>query len=173
MTPPVTFTVRDAAPGDRPALAALLCDTGLFGAEDLAAVTALMDEALAGRRPGHHWRVAEPQSAPPWDAPAEPGIVAAALVAPEPFGDRVANLLFLGTLQAWRRRGAADALVRAVAAAERAANTRLLLVDTGSSEALAPAGALYARAGFTQEATIRGYYGEGEDKVTYVLRLGR
>lgn len=158
----ITFTIRPAAMDDRGGLAALLADTALFGAEELGAVVDVLDDALDGRTTNQRWSVAT----------SDGELAAAAMVASEEFGDRVANLLFLGTFQRWRRRGAAAALVRAVAADESERGTRLLLVDTASSAALAPARAVYARHGFKPEASIRDFYGDGEDKVTFARRLG-
>lgn len=143
-------------------LAALFADTALFGPDDLGAVLAILDDALAGRSTDQRWRVAS----------ADATLAAAAMVAAEPFGDRVANILFLGTFSGWRRRGAAAALVEAVAADELSRGTRLLLVDTASSEALASARAFYARNGFRPAGTLRDFYGDGVDKVTFSRRLG-
>ncbi|WP_308915793.1 GNAT family N-acetyltransferase [Jannaschia sp. LMIT008] len=95
------------------------------------------------------------------------GGAGAALLHPEPMSDAVWNMLFVGVRMAARRTGVATALLDAVEAAARSGGGRILLIDTAGADDFAPARALYAKRGYEREAVIRGYYGDGVDRVTF------
>lgn len=81
------------------------------------------------------------------------------------------HVLSLAVEAAFRRRGAASALLRAALASERASGARLagLEVRAGNAAALS----FYARHGFRPVGRRRRYYPDGEDAVLLGLALER
>lgn len=156
--------VRAAVPSDRDEVLRVAVDSGLFSPEDVGAFADVVDAGLVADAGPAVWLVAE----------ASAQVVAAAYAAPEPFGDRVWNLLFLAVERSAQSRGAGTALVAALDERLRAAgpgDARILLVETSSGPDQDVARAFYAARGFTEEARIREYYGPDEDKVVFWRRL--
>lgn len=148
--------VRDAGPDEGPTVVGLGLANGMFTpaeADDFAAL-------LADRPAGAVVLLAERDGV----------VVGAACSAPEPFADRVHNLLFIATAPGDHGAGAGTALLGAVEGRLRDAGpdvARLLLVDTSSGDGYERARRFYLGRGFVEEARIRGYYGPDEAKVTY------
>jgi ribosomal protein S18 acetylase RimI-like enzyme len=73
-----------------------------------------------------------------------------------------------------RRQGAGvgSRLLAHVEAELRAADGRLVVVETSSRADYAPTRAFYERRGYTRAATIPGYYAPGDDLVIYLKDLG-
>jgi ribosomal protein S18 acetylase RimI-like enzyme len=149
--------IRDAAPSDAPALAALIRDCGLFSAQEAEGFAATLPDTLA---PGSERR---------WLLIAEGE--AAGLLGPEP-GPGVWNLLFLAVRPEARRRGLARALLAHVESRLAADGARLLLIDTSTLAPMAPARDLYAREGYEPVATIPDYWGPGDGKLTFLKTVG-
>ena len=91
---------------------------------------------------------------------------------PEALTDRTYNLLAIGVRADRQGRGIGRELMRHAEAALATAGKRLLLVDTSGTADFAPVRRFYAGLGYAQEAVIRDYWGEGDDKVTFWKRLG-
>ena len=148
-------SIRIARPGDARALISIARSSGLFEPSEMQAMTGSIS-AWASGDDGPTWLIEDTEA---------PG--GAAMLAEEPMSDAVWNLLFLGVAPARRRQGTATALIAAAEAAARADGGRLMLVDTAGIDDQAPARACYLAAGYECEATIRDYYGDGVDRVTF------
>lgn len=94
-----------------------------------------------------------------------------AYYAPEPFGDRVYNLIFLAVAPECQNKGFGSRLMNAVEKDTRSMNGRVLLVETSSLPKQLGAQKFYLKLGFHLEATIRDYYAEGDDKLVYYKKL--
>lgn len=70
-----------------------------------------------------------------------------------------------------RGRGVARALMAHAEAEVKSSGGRLLLLETSSSDAYAPARALYASCGYALEATVRDFYAPGDDLLIYSRHL--
>lgn len=116
---------------------------------------------LDGALVGHRWLVAF----------SEDGVLeGAAYYAPEPFGDRVWNLYFIAVRLGRHRAGTGSLLLVHVETALRSAgdrSARVLIVETSSTDAYNAARHFYLRHGFNHEATIREFYGPGDDKIVF------
>lgn len=156
------FQLRSATPTDRSALRRLALVTGMFAEDEMTGFDEQLADHLGEHDTDHRWVVATGGA----------DVVGAAYYSPEPFGDRVWNLWFLAVDPASHRRGVGAALVRHVVGALRdsgASTARVLLVETSSTEAYAPARSFYRSLGFDEEARIREFYGPGDDKVVFWL----
>lgn len=151
------LVVRSAAAPDQPALVEIARGSELFQPEEIPWLESQMTDFFRGELPTHRWTVVAHGDT----------IAAAAYLAPEDSGPGVYNLLFIGVLPGHRRRGAASLLLRDVEHHLRAQGARMLLIDTSSTEPLAPARAFYTQHGYDLEARIRDYWGPGDDKVTF------
>lgn len=77
------------------------------------------------------------------------------------------NMLALGVAASAQRSGLGARLVRALEERLRAKGARLLIVDTSGTAAFAPARSFYEACGYHQEARIRDFWAEGDDKITF------
>lgn len=68
-------------------------------------------------------------------------------------------------------RGIGSALLRRVEKEVRAQGGRLLLVETSSTPAYAPARRFYESQGFRYEAVVHDFYAQGDDLLIYAKRL--
>ena len=147
--------IRPATPDDISVLMGILEGSGLFGPDDLPG----MEDHIRGdfEGTGGIWLIAGHRGR----------AVGAAMHAADGLGTEVRNLLFLGVLEEARGRGVATALISRVEQASVEAGVRLVLIETSSDAAQAPARSLYAGLGYRIDGRIRGYYAPGEDKIVF------
>lgn len=151
------ITVRDLDRADLPSVAAVLDGTGLFPSSMLAPMA---EPYLSGRAP-HRWLVA-------CDADRVLGF---AYAEPERMTDGTFNLLAIAVAPDTQRRGVGATLVAALIERLKASGGRVLLVETSSLDEYAGTRRFYASLGFDEEARIRDFYTEGEDKVVFWTRV--
>jgi ribosomal protein S18 acetylase RimI-like enzyme len=148
-----THEVRPFRAEDLPAARAVIDSTGLFPSELLDDMTA----AFLGGADDELWFVA-----------GEAGEVEAlAYAAPERMTDGTWNLLLIAVREDRQGEGLGAALTREVEAAATGRGARILLVETSALPAFDRTRAVYGRLGYAEEARIRGFYAEGEDKVVF------
>lgn len=90
---------------------------------------------------------------------------------PEKLTDGTYNLLAIGVDQAAQGKGIGSKLMRYIEDELRQQGKRILIVDTSSSEDFALTRAFYTKAGYTEVATIKDFWKDGEDKITFYKRL--
>ncbi len=151
---PDLFHTRAPRATDIPALSAI-ADATLFPG-------AMLPDMIAPAMQGEGedlWRVALQGDVP----------VGFAFAQPEAMTDRTWNLRAIAVRPDLHGGGAGTALLAAVEAA--LTDARLLVIDTTQTEDQARARRFYAARGYREVATIPGFFGEGEDKVTFVKAL--
>ncbi|WP_299286559.1 GNAT family N-acetyltransferase [uncultured Tateyamaria sp.] len=151
---PDLYETRDARTSDIPALA-VIADATLFPGEMLGD---MMAPALTGEG-DDIWRVVCKYDTP----------VGFAFAQPEAMTQGTWNLRAIATDPAVHGSGAGTALLAAVEAA--LGDARLLVIDTTQTEDQARARRFYAARGCTHVATIPGFFGPDEDKVTFIKTL--
>lgn len=149
--------IRATIAEDAPAILAII--EGQFDAAGLEHVKATLDTHLTRG------------SKDLWFTALEDEPVGVAYCAPEPVTNGTWNLLMLWTRQDQHRKGYGSALVGQVEATLKERGVRLLIVETSGLDDFAPARSFYERCGFQQEARVRNFYAQGDDKLIYVKPL--
>lgn len=98
--------------------------------------------------------------------------VAIGYCVPEKFTDGVYNLLAIGVSQEYQRKGIASEMMKHIEQIVKNKNGRLLIVETSTDDAQIGAIKFYKQIGYTQEAIIRDFWKEGEDKIVFWKKLG-
>jgi len=148
---------RAIVAADLPALKAIIAANALFPPE-------MLDDMLAGFlacTAEEHWFTLD-----------ENGPVALAYFAPERMTSGTWTLLLIAVHPAHQGRGRGTRLMRHVEHAVARTGGRILLVETSGTPGFARTRAFYPRCGFEQEAVIRDFYAEGDDKVVFRKQLG-
>ena len=149
--------IRPLHASDLVAVARLAETSGLFSADELHEVTAMAESFVHGDvDEGHVWVIHE------GDSP--DGV---AYFAPEGFSDGVWNLYMLAVSPDSHGRGVGAEIVEYVTDTVRDRGGRILLVETSGDASFERTRSFYEMCGFVREATIRDYYGPGEDKVVF------
>lgn len=151
------ISIRDLNRENLPQLQSIVEATGLFPPEMLEPMA---EPYLSGQAP-HRWLTAR--------GGAE--VLGFAYAEPERMTEGTFNLLAIAVDPGSQGRGIGKALVRGLEERLRSAGARLLLVETSSLEEYAGTRAFYAAQSFSQEARIRDFYSEGEDKILFWKRL--
>lgn len=81
------------------------------------------------------------------------------------------NLLAIGVSQDYQRKGIASKMMQYIEKHLQDKNGRILIVETSSDDAQIGARLLYQKIGYTQEAIIRDFWNDGEDKIVFWKRL--
>jgi ribosomal protein S18 acetylase RimI-like enzyme len=120
-----------------------------------------MAEPYLTQQAPHHWLV----------ACAGERLIAFAYAEPERMTHGTFNLLAIAIDPALQGKGVGRMLVAGLEERLRAAGGRVLLVETSSLDEFAGTREFYAAQAFFQEARIRDFYAEGEDKILFWKRL--
>ncbi len=155
------MTVRTLAPGDRPALKALLMAEGAFRDDEVAVALELIDEALAGADSGYWVRVAE--------LGAE--VAGYICYGPTPMTEATYDLYWLVVGAQFRRRGVARALARAMEGDLSARGGGSVRVETSDTEGYGAARRLYEALGYPMACRLADFYRPGDDLIIYYKRL--
>lgn len=153
-------SIRLATPDDQSAILAIAVATGLFPEADIGGLEQSMAEYFATRATGHSWLVLDVRGE----------VAGAAYVAPEPFSDGTANLYFIAVAPERQGNGSGGALLGEVEACV-CDWARILLIETSGLDGYKKTRAFYSKHGYTEEARIRDFYADGEDKVVFWKRL--
>ena len=130
--------IRLATPADEAAVRAISVETGLSDDGEAGSILEPMDQ-------DHTWIVLEGSVG---------DVIGAAYFAPESHSDRVWNLYFLAAAKEHQRGGTGSALVAYVEAELRRRGdnlAKLLLIETSSVDAYAPARAFYRKQGYVEK----------------------
>lgn len=158
-----TIVVNDARPEDVASARRFSVDTGMFEQDESGAVEQQLLAVIRGQAPGTVLTAKE-----------GPAVVGAGYFAPEPFSDRCWNLYFLVVDKAHHGTGIGSRIVNEVEQRLRdlgPAQARIMLIETSSTVQYVNTRAFYAARGYTQEATVRDYYGPGDHKVIFRKQL--
>ncbi|MFO1039176.1 MAG: GNAT family N-acetyltransferase [Geminicoccaceae bacterium] len=139
-------------------LMSVIDELGLFPSDMLDDMTAPF---LTGTAPDDLWFVAMD------------GEVACAVAycAPERMTDGTWNLFLIAVRENRQGQGVGARLTRHVERTLAERGARILLVETSGLPAFERARAVYRRLGFVEEARIREFYAEAEDKVVFWKKL--
>jgi len=156
--------LRPAVPADTPALIDLGIATELFLPDEVEPLRGLFDDVHA-RLTGADHRIKV------WaDTPAAPP-VGVVYVAPTALTDRTWDLLWIAVSPDRHGHGIGGALIGFAEAQVRAADGRLLLIDTSSLPRFDATHGFYRKHGFVEVARIPDFYADGDSKVIFAKRI--
>jgi ribosomal protein S18 acetylase RimI-like enzyme len=145
--------VRPSLHGDIPALQQVLHATALFPAEMLPN---LMQGFLSGDA-DETWFTSEMDGTP----------TGFCFAKAEELTDRTWNLKAIAVQPSLQRTGQGRALVAGLEAALKANAQRILIVDTSSTDDFLPTRAFYQALSYTEQARIKDFWADGDDKVVF------
>ena len=154
----LNFRIRGATASDLEAMKSVIDSTQLFPSE-------LLDEMvmphLRGERPGEKWLVLEHDGQP----------AGLAYCAPERLTAGTRNLLLIAVHQAIQGNGGGTRLLLQLEHVLKQDSNRILIVETSSLPEYQAARRFYERNGYVEEARIRDFYQDQEDKIVFWKRL--
>ena len=148
------MNIRPTRAEDISALIAVADETGLFPGDMLPA---MLDGYLTGNPSQSIWLTCEAHGAPIGFCYAEP----------EPLAEGTWNMLAIAVLPSRQGRGSGGAMVERLESELRGSGHRVLIADTSGTDAYAPTREFYRKAGYTQEARIRDFWADGDDKIVF------
>lgn len=90
---------------------------------------------------------------------------------PEKLTSGTYNILAIGVSENHQRKGVAVEMMNFIEQKLKTIGARVLIVETSSDDAQIGARNLYQKLGYNQEAVIRDFWNEGEDKIVYWKKL--
>ncbi len=94
-----------------------------------------------------------------------------AYFAPKEFTDRVWELLMIAVDAPRHRQGIGSTMLLAVEEAVRAANGRLLLIETSDKSSFERTRLFYRKHGYSEVARIPDFFADGDGKASFIKRL--
>jgi ribosomal protein S18 acetylase RimI-like enzyme len=150
----MVLNIRPTKREDITALKAVLDETELFPSELLPDMLA---DLLSGTSATEIWLTVES------------GAAAAGFcyAAPEKLTDGTWNMLAIAVSPSRQGQGLGHALVKQLEDILRKAGQRILIADTSGTSQFAQTREFYRKCGYHEEARIREFWAEGDDKVTF------
>lgn len=139
----------------------ILRATGVFAPEEVKVALELFDDAVRSRESYELVGIFD-------DADELQGY---ACWGPTPATDRSYDLYWIAVDPRAHGGGFGSALLGAVEERLRAAEARLLIVETSSRDVYAPTRGFYERREYVERARVRGFYAVGDDRVIFTKRL--
>lgn len=152
------MNIRPTRTKDIPALQTVTEATGLFPAEMLPDQLAPF---LSNGDSEGLWLTCETEGA----------AIGFCYAVPEQLAEGTWNMLAIAVLPDQQGSGAGRALVTRLENTLRERDQRVLIADTSGTEEFEATRAFYRRAGYTEEARIRDFWAEGDDKIVFWKRL--
>ena len=97
--------------------------------------------------------------------------VAIGYCVPEKLTNGTYNLLAIGVSENSQKKGIANEVMKYIEQELKSRDGRILIVETSSDDAQTGARKLYKKIGYTQEAIIRDFWNDGEDKIVFWKKL--
>lgn len=148
------MTIRPTRHDDIAALQAVLDGTELFPSEMLPD---MVGGFLAGGEDSDIWLTCE----------TEGRAVGFCYAVPEALADGAWNMLAIAVLPDEQGHGLGGAIVGQLEAMLREREQRILIADTSGADDFAPTRAFYRKQGYAEEARIRDFWAEGDDKIVF------
>ena len=155
----MSIEIRATEPADVQALQTVLDETGLFRSEMLPEILS----GFLGDAPAEDvWLTCRLDGQP----------VGFCYAVPEQLADGTWNMLALAIRPLHQARGLGAALVASLEGVLRDRGQRILIVDTSGTDGFALTRRFYEKNGYNEEARIRDFWAEGDDKVVFWKSLG-
>jgi ribosomal protein S18 acetylase RimI-like enzyme len=150
--------IRATEASDIPDILSLAVSSGLFPPEGTDELARIVSDSLSGELgPDHLWFMDF----------AKDEAVGVAYCAPERLTEGTWNLYMLAIHPDVQRQGRGTALVRQVERELASRGARILLIETSGLGTYDRTRAFYRALGYDEEARIRDFYSQGDDKVVF------
>ncbi len=153
-----TFEIRPAKAADIPCLMSVVDGTELFPGEMLAG---MMSPFLSGEGSDDIWLTCELNCE----------VIGFCYAAPEKLTDGTWNMLAIAVHPSCQGKGAGAAIVRHLELILRGHGHRVIVVDTSGTPEFARTRAFYRNNGYAEEARIRDFWANGNDKIVFWKRF--
>jgi ribosomal protein S18 acetylase RimI-like enzyme len=154
--------IRPIDPKDTPALLALASSSGLFKPDESGAIEGMLHEYHSTSGNNGHRILA-------WDE--ADSLIGVVYFTPKEFTDRVWELLMIAFDAPRHRQGIGSRMLSAVEETVRAAECRLLLIETSSKSSFERTRQFYRKHGYAEVAHIPDYFSDGDGKASFIKRL--
>ena len=150
--------IREIIKSDIPALKNVLDNCDLFPSEYLED---MLTDYFTNPETEHIWFTYEKNNS----------VVAIAYCAPMELTNGTYNLYAIGIHNDQQHQGIGTQMISYVEEKLKADGHRVLIVETSSSDSQEAARNFYLKCGYTNEATLRDFWDDGDDKVIFWKRL--
>ncbi|HWE39344.1 MAG TPA: GNAT family N-acetyltransferase [Isosphaeraceae bacterium] len=154
--------IRPITPADTPALVEIAQGTGVFKPGELVALREVLDDFHAAEAVQGHRAVADERDG---------HLVAFAYYAPAAMTDRTWYVYWIAVDKRRQAGGLGGGLMRHIEHDVKAANGRLLLIETSSLPHYEPTRRFYLKHGYETSAVLADYYADGDDMVVFRKRF--
>ncbi len=151
--------IRTIAPSDRDSVIALAEQLGMFDADGLAHIKETLANYFSGNSKDL-WYVAD-----------DNGLAGVLYCVPEPMTSGTWNILMLLVNPNRQGQGYGKTLMNYIEQTLVERGERLLIVETSSLDNFESARGFYSNCGYKEEARIRDFYAEGDDKIVFSKAL--
>lgn len=148
------MNIRPTESKDIPALKIVLDETGLFPGEMLPD---MVSGFLSNQESHEIWLTCEVDSE----------AIGFCYAAPEPLTDGTWNMLAIAVRPSRQGSGYGGAIVRRLETLLHDNGHRVLIAETSGKDEFAPTREFYRKSGYVEEARIRHFWAEGDDKVVF------
>ena len=155
--------LRPAIPIDTPALLRLTAETGFFKPHEVDALKEVLDD--------YHDETAEEDQHLCFTMQSADGLDGFAYIAPAPMTLGSWHLWWIVVRRDAQGTGLGGAMLRFVEDEIRRRKGRVLFIETSSQPLYEPTRRFYARHGYEQHATLRGFYAADDDMVIFRREL--
>ncbi|MBO3461932.1 GNAT family N-acetyltransferase [Aetokthonos hydrillicola Thurmond2011] len=150
--------IRSTRPDDIISLLAIAKEIG-FQTSELAQLSEMLSDYFSGDSDGERFWITDEDD--------KDGAVGVAYCEPERMTDQTWNLLFIAIHPNHQGQGRGGKLLRYVEETLKMRGGRMLLVETSGLPSFERTRAFYQKCGYEEEARIRDFYTEGDDKIVF------
>jgi ribosomal protein S18 acetylase RimI-like enzyme len=157
------LTLRDLRPNDLPLLLELLQKIDIFDADDRSVAMELLTIIIEQPTQKEYCCIVASDS--------EDNPLGYSCFGPTPLTEGTFDLYWIVVYPSYAGQGIGSQLLLAVEDRIRQEHGRMLIIETSSKESYARTRQFYRKNGFCLAETIKDFYRQGEDRVTYLKRL--
>ena len=162
MTTLTDLALRLSCPADRDPILSLLASTGFFRPDEIEVARDVLDDALKGGPNNMYTSVTALVAGVPagW-----------VCIGPTACTIGTYDVYWIAVARAHHRMGIGRALLLHAENLIAQAGGRLVVIETSSKDLYTPTRAFYLRNGYTQDARLKDFYAQGDDKCIFLKRL--